>query len=170
MQSWAACPGNQPNEVEVNMKPLFVLSFTAAISALLALPTAKAEPSTAESKAIERFLKAHSNPDDQENAEMQGNAIAYLDNDKVPEIVLVWTTLGPTYWRNTLSVLKKVGNEYREAASQSLEGEAVLDRVQSQTILVRQKVRAPNDPICCPSIERVKPYQFINGKLVPTRQ
>ena len=150
------------------MKPL--LHVVMAIAILLNPLITLANPS--EDRAVEKFLAEHKSVEDREETELRGMTTADLDNDGVPEIVLVWTTLGPTYWRNTLSVLKKTtghSSAYREAASIPLNGEATLDRVQFGVIAVKQKMHAPNDPTCCPSIQRVMQYQWANGKLVPIK-
>jgi hypothetical protein len=117
--------------------------------------------------AVARFLASKESAADQESAESQGSAEADLDGDGVPEVVLVWTTLGPTYWRNTLSILKPAGGRYREAASLGLQGEAKLAGVADGRITVAQKVAGPNDPLCCPSLPRRSEYRFTDGRLVP---
>jgi hypothetical protein len=115
--------------------------------------------------AVAQFLASKENATDQESAESQGSAEADLDGDGVSEIVLVWTTLGPTYWRNTLSILKPTGNHYREVASLDLKGEAKLAGVADGRITVEQTVAGPNDPLCCPSTRQISEYRFAGGRL-----
>jgi hypothetical protein len=132
---------------------------------LQGLPTA-ALAGEAAPAAVAKFLASKESAEDRESAESQGSAEADLDGDGVPEIVLVWTTLGPTYWRNTLSILKPAGNHYQEIASLGLQGEAKLAGVADGRITVEQKVAGPNDPLCCPSVRQLGEYRFVGGRLV----
>jgi hypothetical protein len=143
------------------------LGLTLILAGLIqGVPTATLAGETAPA-AVARFLASKESAEERESAESQGSAEADLDGDGIPEVVVVWTTLGPTYWRNTLSVLKASGGHYREAASLGLQGEAKLAGVADGRIAMAQKVAGPNDPLCCPSLPRRSEYRFMDGRLVP---
>jgi hypothetical protein len=118
--------------------------------------------------AIEAFLSSQES--DQETADSQGSAVADLNGDGRPEIVLVWTSLGPTYWQNYLTVLSQTGNGYKPVASIALEGEAKLSSVKYGIIRVGQTVYAKGDPKCCPSIKKQAKYRWIGRKIVEMKE
>lgn len=100
-----------------------------------------------------------------ESTELQGSAVEDLNGDGQLEIVFVWTLLGPTYWRNNLTVLAKTANGYQQAAEFSLEGYANLSSVMNGLIYVDQTLYAENDGRCCPSIKKQMKYRWI-GKTI----
>ncbi|MCE9507586.1 MAG: hypothetical protein K8R48_04630 [Alphaproteobacteria bacterium] len=116
---------------------------------------------------IKSFLLSQSNTDPAlaESAESQGNAVADLNNDGKPEIILVWTTLGKTYWRNTLTVFATMGHGYTLINSLPLKGEAKLSSVKDGIIFVDQTMPAKDDPVCCPTLKRQMKYQWIEYKV-----
>ncbi|PZQ46471.1 MAG: hypothetical protein DI551_05035 [Micavibrio aeruginosavorus] len=121
----------------------------------------------AQSKSNEDVIKAFltsqetHEPGMEEAAQSMGNAIADLDGDGKDEIILVWTTLGPTYWRNTLTVFSIDGEkEYKPASSFALEGAAENPSVKNGVILVEQVLYAKTDPICCPTIKKQMKYRW----------
>lgn len=115
------------------------------------------------SEAIEAFLSSQKSG--QEDAQAQDRAMADLNNDGKPEIVLVWTLLGPTYWRYTLTVFTMVGGRYKPVSSFPLTGEAKLNSVKAGIILIDQKVLAKNDPLCCPSVKKRGKYRWLGKKI-----
>jgi hypothetical protein len=120
--------------------------------------------------AVDRFLEQHNGAAQAEVTTLQAGAMVDFDRNGTPEIALVWTTLGPTYWRNTLSVLTLRDGSYREVARVGLEGEARLSSVnQDGTIVIESKVYAVNDPRCCPSVAQHRRYRYANGTLMPVR-
>jgi len=114
-------------------------------------------------EAIKKFLSSQKS--DGEDADSQGSAVADLNGDGKPEIVLVWTLLGPTYWRNTLTVLSKAAGGYKAVASLQLTGEAKLSSVKAGVIALDQKVYAKNDPVCCPTINKKAKYRWVGKKI-----
>lgn len=115
-------------------------------------------------EAIKSFLSAQKT--ESENAQSVGSAISDLDGDGKPEIVLLWTLLGPTYWSNTLTVFSKAAAGYKPVASLQLEGMAKrLVSVKAGIILVDQDVYAKNDPRCCPSIKKQMKYRWLGKKI-----
>lgn len=114
-------------------------------------------------EAIQKFLSSQKS--DSEDAESQGSAVADLNSDGKSEIILVWTTMGPTYWHNTLTVLTKTSSGYKPAASFPLIGEATLLSAKAGIISVDQKVYAKKDPICCPTIKKRLKYRWQGKKI-----
>jgi hypothetical protein len=119
-------------------------------------------------EVIKNFLKSHET--EQEGTQSQGSAVADLNGDGKPEIVLVWTLLGPTYWNNTLTVFSQAPEGYKEVASLPLNGEAVLFSVKGGFIAVDQKLFAKNDPLCCPSINKRIKYRWQGKKLLEIKK
>jgi hypothetical protein len=106
---------------------------------------------------IKKCLSAQKTSRD--DTDSQGSAIADLNGDGKPEIVLVWTLLGPTYWHNTLTVFAHTAKGYTPAGSIQLTGEAKLAAVKDGVILVNQTVFARGDLVCCPSLKKQVRYR-----------
>jgi hypothetical protein len=114
-------------------------------------------------EAIKKFLSSQKS--DGEDTDSQGSAVADLNGDGKSEIVLVWTLLGPTYWRNTLTVLSKTAGGYKPVASLQLTGEATLSSVKDGIIALDEKVYAKNDPVCCPTVNKKAKYRWVGKKI-----
>ena len=119
-------------------------------------------------EAIKKFLSSQKS--DGEDTDSQGSTVADLNGDGKPEIVLVWTLLGPTYWRNTLTVFSKSAGGYNPVASFQLTGEANLSSVKDGLITLDQKVYAKNDPVCCPTIKKKAKYRWAGKKISEVRK
>jgi hypothetical protein len=119
-------------------------------------------------EAIKKFLSSQKS--EGEDTDSQGSAVADLNGDGKSEIVLVWTVLGPTYWRNTLTVFSKTAGGYEPVASLQLTGEAKLSSVKDGIIALDQKVYAKNDPVCCPSITKLAKYRWVGKKISEVRK
>jgi hypothetical protein len=107
---------------------------------------------------VKSFLAARRTHE--ENAQAQGSVIADLNGDGKPEIVLVWTTLGPTYWHNTLTVFSQTSGKYKPVSSLELNGEARLSSAKDGVIVVKQTMYAKDDPICCPTVKKLMNYRW----------
>lgn len=154
------------------LKPLF---FTLAlIGSLAALcPSTQAQKVTRDGDSglsrqatdtiVKNFLAAQRN--DEETAQAQGSAIADLNGDGKPEIVLVWTTIGPSYWHNTLTVFSRISGGFKAVSSLGLNGEARLSSVKDGVIFVKQTMYAKDDPICCPTVKKRMSYRWHENKL-----
>jgi len=116
-------------------------------------------------KAISKFLS--SVPSEHETAESSGSALADLNGDGKPEIVLVWTLLGASYWHNTLTVFSQgaKGKGYQPAGFLALDGFAQLSSADNGVIAVDQTVYAKSDPTCCPSIKKQMKYKWTGKKI-----
>jgi hypothetical protein len=93
-----------------------------------------------------------------------------LDADGKPEIVLVWTQLGPTFSNNTLTVFAKTNTGYRPVASFPLIGEAALSAVKGGIITLNQTVYAKNDPVCCPTVKKLGKYRLMGKKILEVKK
>ncbi|MDT7602066.1 MAG: hypothetical protein QOF61_63 [Acidobacteriota bacterium] len=142
-----------------------VVSLLIALVSLPVLtPTARARVQNREADAVvKKFLASQKTSD--EEAEAAGSAVADLDGDGKPEIVLVWTTMGATYWRNSLTVFGKTAGAYKPVATYALNGEAQLSKVTGGVIYVDQKLYAKRDPICCPTVKRMMKYRLTGKKI-----
>jgi len=119
-------------------------------------------------EAINSFLSSQKS--DGEDAQSQGSAVADLNGDGKPEIVLVWTLLGPTYWHNSLTVFTKTVAGYKPVATMQLSGEAKLRTVKGSLIYVEQKVHAKNDPRCCPSLDKEGKYRWAGKRIIEVKR
>lgn len=104
------------------------------------------------------------------DAQAQGTAVGDLNADGKPEIVLVWTQLGPTFSNNTLTVFTKTSTGYSHLASFPLIGEAELSTVKGGIISVNQTVYAKKDPICCPTVKKVGKYRLMGKKILEVKK
>ena len=117
-----------------------------------------------EAEAIKYFLSAQKSGGD--DPQSVGSAIADLDGDGKPEMVLLWVLLGPTYSSNTLTVFSKTVAGYQPVASLPLDGIATkLSAVKAGIILVDQELFARKDPRCCPSIKKQLKYRWSDKKI-----
>ncbi|MBK7362453.1 MAG: FG-GAP repeat protein [Micavibrio sp.] len=99
-------------------------------------------------------------------------AVGDLNGDGKDEVALVWLTMGPTYWRNTLTVFTPVASgEYttENDSTFSLIGEAKAPQIKDGVILIEQVVHAENDPICCPTVQKTGKYKWENKKLAEVK-
>jgi hypothetical protein len=136
-------------------------------SVIAAVNSAIADQTEAET-AVKQFLASQSRDEEgiHETAVAQGRGLMDLDNDGQPEIVLVWQTLGPTYWRNTLTAFSKISGKYKDISSVPLGSEAKLFMVNKDGIIrIDQRAKGPKDAICCPTVETHQLYKLQNGSL-----
>jgi hypothetical protein len=101
-----------------------------------------------------------------EDRQAAGSAVAYLNGGAKPDIVLVWATIGRTYWHSNLTVFSDIMGRYREIDTMQLNGAAKLANIEGRTVVVQQMEYTPSDKICCPSMKRLEKYEFRDGKIV----
>ena len=142
--------------------------FSVALVALAFLADATyAQQKSEADEAITQYLAKQKSGN--EEAQAQETLTSDLNGDGKPEVVVVWTLMGPTYWRYTLTVFSKTATVYAPIASLNLDGEAKLSSVKNGIIFVDQKVLGKNDPLCCPSIKKLGKYRLLGKKLVEVK-
>jgi len=89
-----------------------------------------------------------------------------LDGDGKPEIVLQTALLGPTYWSYRLDVFVDRGKGYAHAGSGDLWGEVQNIAIDKGVVVVKSKMAGPNDPRCCPTLDKTYRYRWLGGKVI----
>jgi hypothetical protein len=135
-----------------------VVTALAAHGGALALDAAEAD------RLVKRYLATQKTPD--MDAQAQQQIVADLNGDGKPEIVLLWSLLGPTYWYTKLSVLVPAGKA-AQASVADITGLAETLRVDGGAIVVDTLVLGKNDPRCCPSVKKQVRYRWSGTKLAP---
>ncbi len=115
---------------------------------------------------IENHIKNELSEIDREGFELQSSKLVDLNGNKKQEIVFVWTILGPTYWKNYLTILKTQNSKYIHSATMGLIGHASLESIKNNKIILSQTIYAPKDPICCPSIDKEITYKYENDNII----
>lgn len=92
-----------------------------------------------------------------------------LDGDGKPEIVVQTALLGPTYWSYQLDVFVDRGKGYAHAGTGELWGDVQSIAIQNGVVVVKSKMPAPNDPRCCPTLDKTYCYLWKGGKVVETK-
>lgn len=134
--------------------------FLLAIFIFLGSSNASWAADFSEAEILSNFLSSQGNHEFKEGAKSQGSRFSDLDGDGKPELVLVWTALGPTYWHNNLTVISERDGEYKFISSMQLIGEAKLSSVKDGIIFVDQIIYADKDPICCPTLHKRIQYHW----------
>lgn len=134
------------------------------------LAQAATDPSQeAVDQAIEHYLKVvdrKAYEANQEHANARQTVVADLDGDGRAEIVVWVLLLGPTYWDNLLAILADRGEGYKVVAeSTSALGQVDGIDVKDGLVEVRAKFPAKNDPICCPTLDRIIRFRWDGSKL-----
>lgn len=140
--------------------PILIALLSLSLSAGVARAQA---PDREADAAVKKFLASKKTAD--ESAESAGSAVGDLDGDGKPELALVWTTMGPTYWHNTLTVFARSAGAYKPLASFDLNGEAQLSSIKGGVIVVNQTIYAKRDPVCCPTVKKLMRYRLTDKKI-----
>ncbi len=106
--------------------------------------------------------------DTREEVQIQQSMPVELDAGKPGlEQAVLWTIIGPTYWRNQLSIVSKQQNQSQILATIPVTG--MVDGfgpAQSKGMLsVETKVQGPSDPLCCPTQAQVLYFRYRAGQL-----
>jgi hypothetical protein len=141
---------------------------TAACALLAALvsATAHALDAAGAQQVVDKFLASQSAP--QADAQAVQHAVADLDGDGRPDIVLMWNVLGPTYFMPKLTLFLDQGRTYR-ALTTDLNGQVERLSVKGSAITVDTLMPGPNDPRCCPTRKTQMHFRWQGGKLVGLR-
>lgn len=92
-----------------------------------------------------------------------------LDGDGKPEIAVQIALLGPTYWSYRLDVFVDRGKGYVHAGSGDLWGEVQSIAIDKGAVVVKSKMPGPDDPICCPTLNKTYRYLWKDGKVIETK-
>ncbi len=106
--------------------------------------------------------------DTREEAQIQQSMPVELDASKPGlEQAVLWTIIGPTYWRNQLSIVSKQQNQWQILATIPVTGMVEgFGPAQANGILpVETKVQGPSDPLCCPTQSQVLYFRYRVGQL-----
>ncbi|PKM35480.1 MAG: hypothetical protein CVV06_16035 [Gammaproteobacteria bacterium HGW-Gammaproteobacteria-10] len=106
--------------------------------------------------------------DTREEVQIQQSMPVELDAGKPGlEKAVLWTIIGPTYWRNQLSIVSKQQNQWQILATVPVTGMVDgFDPAQPNgTLSVETKVQGPSDPLCCPTQTQVLYFRYRAGQL-----
>ncbi len=139
----------------------------------------------AQRRVVQQFLKKRSAPGEGQ-AQAHAVELADIDGDGAPDIVLLWTLLGPTFASSTLTLIARPARPgatagatasatpstaaaWRETGSADIFGQAERLRVQGREILVDTLTLGPKDARCCPSVKKVQRLRWAAGRLVAAK-
>jgi hypothetical protein len=76
--------------------------------------------------------------------------------------IVQWTSLGPSYWKNFISVFS---NQQSELDTEVIHG--LVDRIEliDGYIVLSLKTKGPDDPRCCPSVIKEKRFHMVGSEL-----
>lgn len=104
-------------------------------------------------------------PADGASYEATKTLMADLDGDGKVEIVLLSTLMGPTYAYSQVMVFADKGKGYVHAGTTDVSGNVEDMTVDKGIVQIKSKMPGPNDPRCCPSLEKTYRYALKNGKV-----
>lgn len=114
-------------------------------------------------QVIDKFLGAQKL--DQASASANRHAIADVNGDGKPDIVLLWDVLGPTWSLPKMSIFIDQGRNYRTITT-DLQGQIEGLAVRGSTIRIDTLTLGPKDARCCPTVKKQLQYQWTGNKLV----
>lgn len=142
----------------------------AAVCAVAAAPAlAQQDPldrlDGAQRKAVQTAMKRVEREQSNGSAQVDAAHVADLDGDGRPELVVLWTFLGPTYWWSRVTLYQPAGSAWREGKSVAVDGQPQGLAVKGSEVHVATLTLGPNDPRCCPSRKGVQRFRARGGEL-----
>lgn len=138
--------------------------------AIPSLSESGAKPKPLSDPALEAVLQQQIDPE--EGVQLQNMVKSELE-PSLPgeEQVVLWTSLGPSYWSNHLSILSQQSGQWRLLVTLPLDGTvATLETVTTDGLIsIAAKTPGPKDPICCPSQQKTLQYRYGRGQLVEVK-
>ncbi len=127
---------------------------------------AATEPSPAQQKALDDYAASQASPDMGVYTEVSRSVVADLDGDGKPEVVAEINSLMGNSHFGRLVVFVEAGNGLRKVA-QSEEPLGLVDGIAAADGLIQVQSRwpGPNDPRCCPSLEKTTHYRWQGDKV-----
>lgn len=161
------------------MRRTFAVSMLCAsmcAAALAAPPPQEQANGPHGSAAVDRAVKAYIAGLDKQLAENREVAnpkqveMTDLDGDGKEEAVLLYETLGPTFWDAGLTVFADRGKGYVVVAESHDPLGNMVESIEVGDGLIRVHAlwEGPDDPRCCPSIKRTTAYRLKGTSLVKT--
>ncbi len=153
------------------------LMLTLAAAALLAAPLqagAQAQPDplaaldASQRRALQGFLKKRSEPG-HGDAQADKALLADLDGDGQPELVLLWTFMGPTFALSQVALFTGGAGGWRERASADIVGQAQSMAIERGEIRIATLRLGPRDARCCPSVKSLQRLRWVGSKLASNR-
>ncbi len=145
-----------------------------AASPAVATPNPLAKLDPAQRRVVQQLLKKRQAPGEGQ-AQADSVELADIDGDGKPDIVLLWTLLGPTFASSSVTLVSRLmppsraggdAGGWRETARADVFGQAVRLRVQGREIVVDTLTLGPKDARCCPSVRQVQRLRWLDGRLV----
>lgn len=116
----------------------------------------------ADSDPVNAFLTTQEGGEDKLGTKLDDSIKADLNHDGKNEYVVVWVTLGPSFWYFNLTILDEHG---KLITTKKLTGEAKLVNVVDGVINLNLITAQANDPICCPSLQKKASYTLLNREI-----
>jgi len=136
--------------------------FIGSIALLVLTTAAHALDENGAQRVISKFLASQKNA---QGGTMAGeHAIADLNGDRKPDIVLIWHVLGGTSSWPKLTIFLDQGKTYRVLTT-DLTGEPRKLTVNGSAIVIDSMTLGRNDPRCCPTVKKRFKYRFVGGTL-----
>ena len=125
-----------------------------------------AQPSPVQQKALDDYAASQASPDMGVYTEVSRSVVADLDGDGKPEVLAEINSLMGNSHFGRLVVFVEAGNGLRKVA-QSEEPLGLVDGIAAADGLIQVQSRwpGPNDPRCCPSLEKTTHYRWQGDKV-----
>ena len=84
------------------------------------------------------------------------------------EKAVLWTIIGPTYWRNQMSILANRAGHMKVLVTVPVQGMVMgFGPIKpDRTLVVETRISGPNDPLCCPTQVKLLYFRYRAGRLL----